>query len=304
VLLETEGLEKRYGERLALAGLTVSIPDGRVGLLGPNGAGKSTLLKTMLGLVDATAGSCRVLGLDARRHGMRIRARVGYMPEGDSIVPDLSALDFVTFAAELSGLPAVDARNRAHAVLGYVGLGEVRTRRLSTYSTGMVQRAKLAQALAGDPELLLLDEPTSGLDPKGREDLLALLEDVARRTGASLLLSTHLLADVERLCNQVVLLRDGTTVYAGDLLPLVGVQKGVFEVRTREDPTALEKALAHDGLTVTREGLALHVVVPGDDPDSIFLAAERCGSEIRHLAPLVQTLERAFVQAMSAPGKA
>ena len=298
MILETEGLEKRYGERLALRALDLAIPDGRVGLLGPNGAGKSTLLKTMMGLVECSAGTCKVLGLDVRRHAMRIRARVGYMPEGDAVIPDLSALDFVTFAAELSGLPTTDARNRAHAVLGYVGLGEARTRKLATYSTGMKQRAKLAQALAGDPELLLLDEPTSGLDPKGREDMIDLLLDVVKRTGASVILSTHVLPDVERICDRVVLLREGTSLYDGDLLPLVGERKDVLEVRTRDDPAPLEAALRHDGLSVVREGLALHVTVPDGDADGVFLAAERAGAEIRHLAPLVQTLERAFVKAM------
>jgi ABC-2 type transport system ATP-binding protein len=300
VILETEGLEKRYGDRLALAGLDLSIPDGRVGLLGPNGAGKSTLLKTMMGLVEATGGSCKVLGLDVRRHAMRVRARVGYMPEGDAIIPDLSALDFVTFAAELSGLPPLDARSRADAVLSYVGLGEARTRKLATYSTGMKQRAKLAQALAGDPELLLLDEPTSGLDPKGRDDMIELLLDVVRRSGASVILSTHVLPDVERICDRVVLLREGKSLYDGDLLPLVGERKDVFEVRTRDDPGPLADALTFDGLRVAREGQALHVTLPDGDPDPIFLAAERCGAEVRHLAPLVQTLERAFVEAMEA----
>ena len=220
-LFELKGVEKRYGELRALKNVNLSVEPGRIGLLGPNGAGKSTLLKTLLGLVAPEHGTVRVLDRDVSREAFEIRARVGYMPEGDTVLPELSALQYTTLAAELCGLPRAEAMDRAHQVLQYVGLGEARYRRLGTFSTGMRQRARLAQALVGAPKLLLLDEPTSGLDPRGREEMLALILDIPKRTGASVLLSTHILPDVEKTCDQVLVLAAGEVLYAGELAPLV-----------------------------------------------------------------------------------
>ncbi|MBI2892581.1 MAG: ABC transporter ATP-binding protein [Deltaproteobacteria bacterium] len=299
MIVEIDGLEKRYGALRALAGVTLAIEGGTVGLLGPNGAGKSTLLKVMLGLLPFDAGSMRVLGVDVAAAPLSVRSRVGYMPEGDAVIPDLSALDFATFAAELCGLPAAEAKSRAHMVLEYVGLGEARYRKLGSYSTGMRQRAKLAQALAGDPRLILLDEPTSGLDPQGRDEMVELIQDLPKRTGAHLILSTHILPDVEKTCSQVVVLREGSVLYSGALELLIASEKNVYEVRVKGDPAPLARALEEAGCTVAREGSTLHVRAPeGADADLVFRTAPRVGAQIRHLAPLANTLERAFLKAV------
>lgn len=192
-IVDIERLSVVFGTQSALREVDATFAPGASGLLGPNGAGKSTLLKTLLGFVRPTGGSMRVLGLDASREPLAIRARLGYMPESDAHIPGMSAVTFVAYCAQLSGLPQTDAVRRAHEVLYYVGLGEARYRNLETYSTGMRQRIKLAQALVHDPDLLFLDEPTNGMDPKGREEMLALIRDLAHNKGVNLILSSHLL---------------------------------------------------------------------------------------------------------------
>src|SRR6186713_2304569 len=199
----------RYGTQWALSDVSASFPEGAVGLLGPNGAGKSTMLKALLGLLEADSGRIGVLDLDVAVAPLDIRARVGYMPESDAQIPGMTAVSFVAYCAELSGLPAADAMQRAHEVLYYVGLGEARYRNVETYSTGMKQRIKLAQALVHDPDLLLLDEPTNGMDPKGRDEMLELVRDVAHNKGINLILSSHLLPDVESVCESVVVMNRG-----------------------------------------------------------------------------------------------
>lgn len=304
-LIELEGVEKRYGELRALKDVNLRLEEGRIGLLGPNGAGKSTLLKVLLGLVPHDHGSVKVFGRDVSHDPFGVRARVGYMPEGDSVLPELSALEFARFAAELCGLPKSEATGRAHQVLHYVGLGEARYRRLGSFSTGMKQRARLAQALVGDPKLLLLDEPTSGLDPRGREEMLNLILDIPRRTGSSVILSTHILPDVEKTCDQVIVIAGGEILYAGELAPLVAPEKDVFEVRTKGDPTGLRKPLELAECVVTQNGTTLEVRVPeGADADYILKVAVDSGQQVRHLAPLVQTLERAFMRTLEAAGQA
>jgi len=218
-LIELDSVEKRYGELRALKNVTLTLEPGRIGLLGPNGAGKSTLLKTLLGLLVPEMGVVKVFDRDVSREPFEVRALIGYMPEGDSVMPELTALEYATFAAELCGLPRNEAIARAHQVLHYVGLGEARYRKLGSFSTGMKQRARLAQALVGDPKLMLLDEPTSGLDPRGRDEMLALILDIPKRTGASVILSTHILPDVEKTCDQVVVVASGEVLYAGEGRP-------------------------------------------------------------------------------------
>ncbi len=303
-LIEFDAVEKRYGELRALKGVSIRLEPGRIGLLGPNGAGKSTFLKTMLGLITPEHGTVRVFDFDVARQPFDVRSRVGYMPEGDAILPELSALQFTTLAAELCGLPRSEAIARAHQVLHYVGLGEARYRRLGSFSTGMRQRARLAQALVGDPKLLLLDEPTSGLDPRGRDEMLALILDIPRRTGASVILSTHILLDVEKTCDQVVVLADGEVLYAGELAPMIAAEAGVFEVRGKGDPAALKTTLEEAGCVVTRDGSTLAVRVPkGEGAAFILRAAVEGGHQIRHLSPLAKTLERAFLQTLARAGK-
>ncbi|MFK7985721.1 MAG: ABC transporter ATP-binding protein [Sandaracinaceae bacterium] len=302
-LFELKGVDKRYGELRALKDVNLCIEPGRIGLLGPNGAGKSTLLKTLLGLVQHDVGDVRVFDLDVAREPFSVRARIGYMPEGDSVLPELTALQFTTLAAELCGLPRSEAIARSHQVLHYVGLGEARYRRLGSFSTGMRQRARLAQALVGDPKLLLLDEPTSGLDPRGREEMLSLILDIPQRTGASVLLSTHILPDVEKTCDQVIVVAGGEVLYAGELDPLVRPDRNVFEVRAKGSLKRLKSTLELGSCVVQRSGSALEVKVPeGKGANYILTLATDEGHQLRHLAPLVQTLERAFLKTLADAG--
>lgn len=303
-LVELKDVDKFYGEIHALRSVSISLEPGRIGLLGPNGAGKSTFLKTLLGLVVPTSGSVKVFDLEVARNPFEVRARIGYMPEGDHVMPELTALEYASFAAELCGLPRKEAVGRAHLVLQYVGLGEARYRKLGSYSTGMRQRARLAQALVGDPKLLLLDEPTSGLDPRGRDEMLALIHDIPNRTGASVILSTHILPDVERTCDQVVVIAGGQSLYAGALAPLVQPEAGVFELRTKGDPARMKTALELARCVVTMSGSTLEVRVPPEaGAPYILRVAVEAGMQIRHLAPLQHTLERAFFETLEKASK-
>src|SRR6187551_3275936 len=209
-----------YGRNQALKNVSATFAKGAVGLLGPNGAGKSTMLKSLLGIVKPDRGRMTVLGLDVAQSPLEIRARIGYMPENDAHIPGMNAVSFVAYCGELAGLGAVDAMQRAHEVLYYVGLGEARYRNVETYSTGMKQRIKLAQALVHDPDLLFLDEPTNGMDPKGRDEMLALIRDVAERM--SVILSSHVLPDVEVACEHVVVLHKGAVATHGPIAALKG----------------------------------------------------------------------------------
>src|SRR6187397_3691455 len=234
-IVTLEGVTVNYGAQVALSDITTSFAPGAVGLLGPNGAGKSTLIKTLLGFVVPAQGRMRVLGLDVAQSPLEIRSRIGYMPENDGHIPGMNAVSFVAYCAELSGLPRVDAMQRAHEVLFYVGLGEARYRNLDTYSTGMTQRIKLAQALVHDPDLQFLDEPTNGMDPKGREEMLALIRDIAHNKGLSLILSSHLLPDVEYTCDYVVVMDKGTVATEGPIASLKEHSGRVFELRVKGD---------------------------------------------------------------------
>ena len=298
-IVELENVEKRYGELRALAGIDLKLEEGRIGLLGPNGAGKSTFLKTLLGLVEHDSGSVKVFGEEVRRDPFAIRARIGFMPEGDAVMPELTALQYAELAAELCGLPRAEATGRAHQVLHHVGLGEARYRPLGGFSTGMKQRARLAQALVGDPKLLLLDEPTSGLDPRGRDEMLELIAEIPARTGATVILSTHILPDVEKTCDQVVVMAAGRSLYAGPLAPLIAVEAGIYEVRVKGDPKPFRKALELERCIVKMHGSNLEVRLPeGETPSLLLAVANKGGFQVRHMAPLVKTLERAFFQTL------
>jgi ABC-2 type transport system ATP-binding protein len=289
-----------YGKQRALNDVSASFPAGAVGLLGPNGAGKSTLLKTLLGFLTPAAGSMKVLGLDVATSPAEIRARLGYMPEIDAHIPGMNAVSFVGYCGQLAGLPPVDAMQRAHEVLYYVGLGEARYRNVETYSTGMKQRIKLAQALVHDPDLLFLDEPTNGMDPKGREEMLELIRDLAHNKGMNLILSSHLLPDVEFTCDHVIVLHQASVATQGPIDELKGPRGSVFEFRIKGDRAAFSRLLHDEGLTVhAGEEDIMRVFVPDQrGAHALFALAARHGVQVRHLRPSLPTLEDVFAQAV------
>src|SRR6476660_1886663 len=253
-----------YGAQRALQDVSAAFAAGAVGLLGPNGAGKSTMIKALLGFIVPAAGRMRVLGRDVATQPLEIRAHVGYMPENDAHIPGMNAVTFVAYAGQLAGLPTADAMQRAHEVLFYVGLGGASYSNIKTYSTGMKQRIKLAQALVHDPDLLFLDEPTNGMDPQGREEMLELIRDIAHNKGINLILSSHLLPDVEYTCDHVVVLDKGAVAAAGAIDALKGPAGRVYEVRVKGDRTAFVAALVAAGLQCqeTDEDVT-RVFVPG-----------------------------------------
>jgi ABC-2 type transport system ATP-binding protein len=295
-----EHVTVRYGTHEALRDVSVEFPTGAIGLLGPNGAGKSTLIKALLGLLPPSSGRMRVLGYDIREAALAVRARVGYMPESDAHIPGMTAVSFVSYCAELSGLPATAAMQRAHEVLFYVGLGEARYRNVETYSTGMKQRVKLAQALVHDPELLFLDEPTNGMDPKGRDEMLALVRDIAARKGMTLILSSHLLPDVEFACDHVVVLHKGAIATQGPIAALKGPSGHVFELRVKGDEARFADAIRAEGLEYHGDpGDAIRIYLPEDrSPQLLFQLAARSGVQVRHLRASVPSLEDVFARAL------
>jgi ABC-2 type transport system ATP-binding protein len=299
-VVTTSSLTVRYGTQRALDGVTAVFPRGAVGLLGPNGAGKSTLLKSLLGFLVPDGGSMNVLGLDVATSPTAIRARLGYMPEIDAHIPGMNAVSFVGYCGQLAGLPPVDAMQRAHEVLYYVGLGEARYRNVETYSSGMKQRIKLAQALVHDPDLLFLDEPTNGMDPKGREEMLDLIRDLAHNKGMNLILSSHLLPDVEYTCDHVIVLHQAKVATQGPIDELKGPRGSVYELRIKGDRAAFHAVLRDAGLAaLAGEEDVMRVFVPGDQgAHTLFSVAARHGVQVRHLRPSLPTLEDVFAQAV------
>ena len=299
-VVELEGVSIRYGKNWALRDVSTIFPAGAVGLLGPNGAGKSTLIKSLLGFLTPDRGRMRVLGLDVAHAPQQIRARIGYMPESDAHFPQMNAVSFVAYCGELSGLPRADAMQRAHEVLFYVGLGEARYRNIDQYSTGMKQRIKLAQALVHDPDLLFLDEPTNGMDPKGRDEMLELIRDIAHNKGLNLILSSHLLPDVEHTCDHVVVLDKGVVATAGPIEGLKGPGGRVFELRIKGDADRFIGVLQSAGLEchATDEDV-MRVFVPDDrGAPFLFRLASEQRVQVRHLRASVPTLEDVFAKAV------
>ena len=299
-VVQLDRVSVRYGRSFALRDVSASFPPGAVGLLGPNGAGKSTMLKSLLGFVVPDQGEMRVLGRDVRHSALGIRARLGYMPESDAHIPGMNAVSFVAYCGELAGLPRSDAMQRAHEVLYYVGLGEARYRNVETYSTGMKQRIKLAQALVHDPDLLFLDEPTNGMDPKGRDEMLELIRDIAHNKGLSLILSSHLLPDVEYTCDYVVVLDKGTVATQGPIAGLKEHGGQVFELRVKGDAQSFVGVLRAAGLECheTDEDIMRVFVPDGQGADFLFQLASQQRMQVRHLRPSVPTLEDVFAHAV------
>lgn len=304
-VLSIHDIRVRYGSTEALRGVTFDIEGGAVGLLGPNGAGKSTLIKALLGLVPLSAGRFSLMGQDSGSLGPALRDRVGYVPEREGLRPGLSGVAWVALLGELSGLPRRAAVERAHEVLQYVGLEESRYRNAETFSTGMRQRLKLAAALVHDPALLLLDEPTSGMDPVGREEMLALCQDIVRQ-GKTVLLSTHILKDVETLCKQVVILHRGQVQAGVSVEDWTHSEAQHFLVQWEGDGPgeAFTAACAAAGWAVEprKDGLFKLVLPPGESARTVFRVAREAGGAVNRFVREETSLEELFLSALQKNG--
>lgn len=296
--IELSDVRFSYGPIRALDGVTLEIGEGACGLLGPNGAGKSTLLKILLGFIRPVAGEGRVLGHDIRKDAFGIRRVVGYMPEDDCFIPGLDAVAFTAYFGELSGMPRAEAMKRAHDVLYYVGLGESRYRLLETYSAGMKQRLKLAQALVHDPKILFLDEPTSNLDPQGRAEILELISDITSKKDLHVLISSHILTDIEQTCSALVILNKGKVAAQGRLADLREVKFSLYEMKVKGEDGPFIEALSRGEcrLEKTEDGI-LKVYLPAAmDRRDVFRLADAAGVQIRHFVKSRTSLEDLFAQ--------
>jgi ABC-2 type transport system ATP-binding protein len=307
-VIDLEGLEVRLGNRTVLDGLTGALQGHVIGLLGPNGAGKSTLINTLLGFHRPSRGSAHVFGLDTHRDKAEIRGAIGYMPENDSFIGNMSGVRFVRYMAELAGLPAGKALERAHEALFFVGLGEVRYRKVSTYSLGMKQLVKLAQALAHGPKLLILDEPTNGLDPIARQRMIQLIKDIRQEGSVRLLISSHLLRDIDETCDEVLILKSGR------IAALRNIEE---ERRSNRSFMELETVGATEQFSVRIRGLGcecacfpggrIKLVIPDHiEARDLYVIASEQGVQIRRMNQRRDSLEDIFLRAMDheSPGPA
>ena len=297
MLVKTIGLSKLYGHIEALKNLSVEIPKGAVGLLGPNGAGKSTLIKVLLGLTPSSGGNASVFGLDVNTSGTDIRQSIGYMPENPCLIPNMNAVTLISYFGRLSGLPRNDAVQRAHEVLHYVRLGDERYRLIKTYSVGMRQKVKLAQAMVHDPTLIFLDEPTTGLDPYARNEMLDLVKTLSHRDGKSIVFSTHILPDVEYVCDDVIILDRGELLVQGKLEDLLKKEKAEVIVKIKGDWNTFKNELTKLGYHPDIRKNDILVPVKGDKTvEDIMKVAAQNDLQVRHLSKGVKTLEELFVE--------
>ncbi len=302
MLIEIKNVSVFFGTNPALNELSVELEGGAVGLLGPNGAGKSTLIKMLLGFIQPSRGEAKVFGLDVQTEQAYIRQQVGYMPEDDCLIPQMNAVQLVAYAGQLCGMPSRDAMQRSHEVLYYVGVDEERYRPISGYSVGMRQRVKLAQALVHDPKLLLLDEPTNGMDTTGREEMLLLVQDIAVDKGIDVLLSSHLLPDVESACKDVMALSHGSLVVQGQIEELRKNHGQAFDLKIVGDRDAYVAALEpypYD-TELRPDG---HVRVTSNEQEQtdgtfFFKLAHETGVQLRQLREVRHSLEDVFADAM------
>lgn len=306
-LIELDSITRTFGTFTALDDVTLTLPPGRIGLLGPNGAGKSTLLKLLMGLIPPSSGTGRVLdqSLGGDRDGQanwQLRRLIGFMPEADALVPGLTGIEYVGLAGELYGMSRQQARRRAHEVLSYLGLEEARYRKVEEYSAGMKQRAKLAQALVHDPPVLLLDEPTSGLDPAGRDTMLRLVRELGTDHGKSVILSTHLLADVQAVCERVVIMAAGRVCGEGTVEELCARRADRFRLRLQGESASFRYELESQGVKVLADNSRgdWRVAVPeGWSNLAFFKLADANDVVIRAVVRDDETLEELFLRTIS-----
>jgi ABC-2 type transport system ATP-binding protein len=298
-IIQTQSLTKTFGPQRALDAVNLQVTPGAIGLLGPNGAGKSTFMKCLLQLLPITSGSARLLGREVGREGREIRKRVGYTPEQDCHIPGMAGCEYVTYCAQLCGLPFQAARQRAHEMLDFVGMGQERYRKADTYSTGMKQRLKLAQAIVHDPELVFLDEPTNGLDPKGQAQILDLVQSLWKTFGITVVLSSHLLHDVDRICEQIIIIARGRVLVHDTLENLKARKRGAAEVVLARGQAALQTACArHDWPCELLLNGRLRVEHKADSLNPLLNLLDELKLAPLELIPSPNALEETFVQAL------
>ena len=303
-IIQTTSLTKAYGPHVALDSLNINVPHGATGLLGQNGAGKSTFLKTIVGLIQATSGEGSGLGYDIRHQGVEIRQRIGYMPEYDALNPDMDAIHQVRYSGELLGMNPVVAMNRAHEALQFVGMGEQRYREIGSFSTGMKQATKLACAIIHDPDLLIADEPSNGLDMKAREFMITTLNTMVNDANRSILMASHLMDDVERVCENIILLHKGTLAAQGKIEDLKAIDREI-EIHVWGGATPLEERLVSQGFRVRREGRVMRIAHTEDDTTTrILQAAADVGAQVRRMHEYEASLEDLFLAIMDNLGYA
>ncbi len=301
VIGRCNNLDQHYGAFWALKGVCLELQPGCTGLLGNNGAGKSTLIKTLLGQLPVQPNRVELMGFDPAVNPLKVRQRVGYMPEQEVYFPEMTGVEQVAFCGQLSGMSRSDALARAHESLDAVSFGEARYRQVEGYSTGMRQRVKLAACLVHGPGMLFLDEPTSGLDPEGRDLMLALIKDLAHGRGLSIVLSTHILQDVEQTCDWLVILSEGRVLYSGCRKEFQGDERHVLQVRVKEKASSMAKLLQEEGCTVEhRPGDPLLDVElpPGQDRSLIWKIAQNNDLQVRHLTSSAGSLSSAYARAV------
>ena len=303
LVIETVDLVKMYGPHVALEGLNLKLESGAIGILGPNGAGKSTFFKCILGLITTTSGQGKVLGYDIRTQGDIIRSRIGYMPEYDSLDPELTALDQVRYSGELIGMNPAHATQRAHEVLEYVGLKDQRYRKIETFSTGMKQAAKLACALIHDPEILICDEPTNGLDQRSREFMLQTLRNTVQQGNRTVLMSGHVMDDIQEVCDSIVMIYKGKIVVHSRIEELARQVDEEIEISVWGGSSRMQESLESRGLSVRRLGRIIRIKVESEDTISVILeCAVESGVQVRKMGEYEPDLEDIFLLIMDKLG--
>jgi ABC-2 type transport system ATP-binding protein len=300
MFIELENLVAKYHDRRALDGMSARFTARSVGLLGPNGAGKSTLMKVLMGFLKPAEGTARIMGLDIRKEKLKVRQLIGYMPEHESYIAGLSAVRLLRYVGELSGLSSRQAMERAHEVLYYVGMGELRYRPVDTYSLGNQQRVKLAQALVHGPKILILDEPTNALDPQGRDEMLHLVRDIGDISGSFVVMCSHILHDVEFCCEDVTVMNHGKVILSGNINELKQEDMRTYDIRVEGDRERFLGAIASLGWKCDEDDQGvIRVQLPdGENTRSIFRIAAEIGVQLRHFHFKRDSLEDIFVQAL------
>ena len=303
IVVSLEGVSKSYGSIVALEDVSVAFcRNGATGLLGPNGAGKTTLIRLLLGLIRPTSGVVKVFDVNVRRNASLVRRRIGYVPEGAAHITGATCVQFLTFAGTLTGVEHRESLRRAHEVLEFVGLGEARYRKVETLSQGLRARVKIAQALVHGPELLILDEPTAGLDPGGKAEILTLVRDIVSEDGITALVSSHLLEDIEFLCDRVAFLNEGRLLAHDHIKELTAHQEDALMVRYQGDTASFVKALEAEQLVVREAGPELLEVGGVKDALPVFRAARQSATRVRGVEPRSVSLESLFLEIVSRRG--